>query len=562
MIRPYFQLQSIKTAGLLVFLSAFSLLQSCKNDPGATAAKTQTIVDSNAVKTYLTELASDAYLGRKPFTEGETKTVNYLKDQLQAMGLSPGPSGSYFQEVPLVEITGTADPEMQIISPNGNITLRRGTEFVASTQREVEEVALEKSELVFCGFGIVAPEYNWNDYAGIDMKGKTAVVLVNDPGFESGDSLLFKGNTMTYYGRWTYKYEEAARQGAAGVLIIHETAAAGYPWLVVQNSFSGAKLNLQTPNGNADKCAVQGWISPTAASKILKLSPTGVKGIMDLARQPGFKPIPLGVTTSVKVKNTLKRDVSKNVVAVLPGTEKADEYILYSAHWDHLGVGNAIAGDSIYNGAEDNASGTASLLAIAKAFSEAPEKPKRSVIFLWVTAEEQGLLGSAYYAENPLFDPEMTVANLNMDGMNTNGQMKDFTIVGFGQSEMDDISKEEAAGQDRYIMRESEPEKGYFFRSDHFNFAKIGIPALFAQGNADHRLYGKEYATARKEAYLQDRYHQPADQYDDTWDLRGLMEDAQLYYNIGVRLSGGTEWPNWKDNSEFKAKRKRQALMK
>ena len=513
-------------------------------------------ISKSALDEYIGTLASDEFLGRKPFTEGETKTIHYIKNSLEELGLEPGNGNSFFQEVPLVEITPTVSENMEIEGANKNYSLNNANDFVAYTQRVVPEISLEKSDLVFCGYGIVAPEYNWNDYEGIDMSGKTAIVLVNDPGFNSEDSTFFKGKTMTYYGRWTYKYEEAARQGAAGVLIVHETQAAGYPWFVVSNSWSSGKLDLQTANDNADKCAVQGWITLPSVAKMLDAA--GLKGmdIFEIAGQPDFKPIPMDANVSVTVTNSLKKDVSQNVVAKITGAKRPDEYIIYSAHWDHLGVGTVVEGDSIYNGAEDNASGTAAVMAIAKAFSEMVVKPERSVVFLFVTAEEQGLLGSAYYGVNPIFPPAQTVANLNMDGMNTFGKMRDLVVTGFGHSELDDYATDIAATQGRYIVPDQEPEKGYFFRSDHFNFAKIGIPALFAKGGIDHMEKGKVFGKEQSDKYTAERYHRPADEYDEEFfDLSGVILDAKLYFEIGRRLAGEEHFPEWKEGSEFKAKR-------
>jgi len=500
-------------------------------------------------------LSSDEFEGRKPFSTGETKTVNYLVEAFKNMGLQPGNGDSYIQKVPLVEITGTPDEAIQV-KKNGAavLNLKLGEEFVTYTEKVEEMTALENSELVFCGYGIVAPEYGWNDYEGIDMKGKTAVVMVNDPGFESGDDNFFKGNTMTYYGRWTYKYEEAARQGAAGCLIIHETNAAGYPWFVVKSSWSGGKLNLES---ELPKCEVQGWITLSTASNIFEVSNKG-KGFIAKAQSKDFEPIPLDLAISTKVKNTFKRDVSQNVVAILPAVEESDEYVIYSSHWDHLGIGEVVNGDSIYNGALDNASGVSSLLGIAKAFSEMPEPPKRNVVFLMVTAEEQGLLGSAYYAENPIFVPEQTIANLNIDGVNFYGATNDLSIVGYGQSDMDEITEEEAKKQGRYVTPDAQPEKGFFFRSDQFSFAKIGIPVLYVDSGMEHKTEGKEYAKDQIDKYTAERYHRPADHYvPSEWDLSGMMEDAQLFFNIGERLANSDEYPEWKAGSEFKSKRKK-----
>ncbi len=514
-------------------------------------------IDTTELDRHLAVLASDEFLGRKPFTEGETKTVAYLKTELEKMKLEPGNNGSYFQEVPLVEIAPVPDSTMKVTGLTGSFELKLKDDYVIYTQREQENIQIKDAELVFCGYGIVAPEYNWNDYAGIDMKGKIAVVMVNDPGFQNeiADSTFFKGNTMTYYGRWTYKYEEAARQGAEGVLIIHETNAAGYPWIVPRGSLS-PRLNLQTSSSGMDKCAIQGWITLTTASNIFKASGIKEGRFFEKARTPGFKPIPLGVKISTGLTNKLKKDVSQNVVAMIRGAKYPDETIIYSTHWDHIGVEQPIQGDSIYNGAVDNASGTAALLGIAKAFTQLKTKPERTIVFLFVTAEEQGLLGSEYYAQNPIFPVAKTVANINMDALNPNGRMKDLTVIGYGQSELDDYATEEAGRQGRYIIPDQEPEKGYYFRSDHFNFAKVGIPALYASGRYDHWDKGKEYAKAKADEYTAQRYHQPGDAYSPKlWDLSGVAQDAQLFFNIGHRLANERNFPKWKAGSEFKALR-------
>ncbi|HKK74949.1 MAG TPA: M28 family metallopeptidase [Saprospiraceae bacterium] len=538
----------------LFFLACIGLCFTSCQSPGETSGLASVSIDTTAIDTYLSTLAADDFLGRKPFTEGETKTVNFLKEELEKMGVAPGNGDSYFQEVPLVETTATPAKTMEVQGPGGNLELEIGEDYVIYTQREQERVDVENAELVFCGYGIVAPEYNWNDYEDIDIEGKIAVVMVNDPGFESQDSTFFKGETMTYYGRWTYKYEEAARQGALGVLIIHETNAAGYPWFVVSSSWSGGRLDLQTPNGNMDKCAVQGWVSLGAAAKIFQTSGMTQGRFFEKAKSANFEPIPLGVTASTSLTNTFKKDVSQNVVGMIRGSERPDEYIIYTAHWDHLGVGEVVAGDSIYNGAVDNASGTAAVLAIAKAFTQLPKAPERSVVFLFVTAEEQGLLGSAYYAENPIFPVEQTVANLNIDAMQSYGPTKDLVIIGYGQSELEDYAQEVAEKQGRYLVADLEPEKGYFFRSDHFSFAKAGIPALYAEAGKDHLTKGKEYGEEKSQEYTANAYHRPADEYvAEEWDLGGIQEDAQLYFEIGQKLAKETTFPKWKEGSEFKA---------
>ena len=527
------------------------LISSCKKN---NELDTKTVeVSQTTIGKHIERLASDEFLGRKPFTEGEVKTVNYLKSEFGKLGFLPGNNGSFFQDVPMVEIDGTPSETMTISGKNNHLGLSYLKDFVATTNKTVKEVGLENSELVFAGYGIVAPEYGWNDYEGIDWKGKTAVVLINDPGFTSSDSTLFKGNTMTYYGRWTYKYEEAARQGAAGLIIIHETEPASYGWNVIESSWSGARLVIES---EAPLLDVESWISNEGAKKLFDISVMKGQDYKTIAHSKSFQPIPLDLRVSVGIKNNIKRDISKNVVGMIPGTDQKDEFIIYSAHWDHLGVGKPIEGDSIYNGAIDNATGTAGLLAIAEAFKKS--KPtKRSIVCIALTGEEQGLLGSAYYAAHPIFYPEKTVANINMDAINSLGEMKDLTIIGFGQSEMDEYAKAAAEAQNRYIIKDPTPEKGSFFRSDHFNFAKIGIPALYAAGSYEGFDHSTKEIKSANENYEEYKYHQVSDNYDSkTFELSGIRLDLQLFYEVGLELSNENYFPKWYNSSEFKATRK------
>lgn len=526
------------------------LFVSCANEKKDTAPSVE--VDQATIAKHIERLASDEFLGRKPFTEGEVKTVNYLKEEFEKLGLLPGNGDSYFQDVPMVEITGTPSEELVISGKNTSFSLEYLKDFVATTNKPIADVSLENSELVFAGYGVVAPEYGWNDYEGVDWKGKTAVVLINDPGFKSGDSTLFKGNAMTYYGRWTYKYEEAARQGAAGLIIIHDTEPASYGWNVIESGWSGARLVIES---DLPLLNVESWISGESAQKMFDASAMKGQDYQTLARNKDFTPIPLDLNVSVGIKNEIKRDVSKNVVALIPGTERKDEFIIYSAHWDHFGVGKAIDGDSIYNGAVDNASGTAGLLAIAEAFKKSGET-QRSLVFMAVTGEEQGLLGSAFYAENPIFPPNRTVANINIDALDSPGKMKDLTITGYGQSEMDEYAKEAAEKQNRYIIPDPEAEKGYFFRSDHFNFAKIGIPALYASGAYEGFDASIEEIKKYNNDYVTHKYHQPSDEYDsETYKLDGVQADLQLFFEVGLKLSNEANFPKWYDGSEFKTAR-------
>jgi Zn-dependent M28 family amino/carboxypeptidase len=527
------------------------LFISCENNKKDTTGLVE--VDQRTIGKHIERLASDEFLGRKPFTKGEVKTVNYLKDEFEKLGVLPGNGNSFFQDVPMVEITGTPSEKMIISGKNEGFNLEYLKDFVATTNKSETDVTLDNSELVFAGYGIVAPEYGWNDYEGIDWKGKTAVTLINDPGFKSGDSTLFKGNEMTYYGRWTYKYEEAARQGADGLIIIHDTEPASYGWNVIESGWSGARLIIEN---DLPLLTVESWISGESAKKMFDISALKGQDYKTLSRNKNFKPIPLELNVSVEIKNKIKKDVSKNVVALIPGTDRKDEYIIYSAHWDHFGIGKAIEGDSVYNGAVDNASGTAGLLAIAEAFKKSNDT-KRSIVFMAVTGEEQGLLGSAFYAENPIFTPNKTVANINIDALDSPGKMKDLTITGYGQSEMDEYAKEAAEKQSRYVIPDPEAEKGYFFRSDHFNFAKIGIPALYASGAYEGVDKSIEEVKKYNDNYRMYKYHQPSDEYNsETTELSGVQLDLQLFFNVGLKLSNEEYFPRWYDGSEFKAARK------
>ncbi|GAB2787695.1 Zn-dependent M28 family amino/carboxypeptidase [Hymenobacter luteus] len=524
--------------------------------PEASAPAAAEAISAATIGRYLQAVSADEMLGRKPFTAGEERSTQYLADEFRRLGLQPGPGGSYFQPVPLVEITGTPAPTLLVKGKGQPLSLQYKTDFVSFTQREQPQVSVSNSPLVFAGYGVVAPEYGWDDYRGLDVKGKTVVVLVNDPGNAGQDTTLFKGKAMTYYGRWTYKYEEAARHGAAGVLIVHDTKPAAYPWSVVLSGAISPKLRAQTDNKGADKCALEGWLTLDAAKKLFQAAGLSYEQLYTAANTRGFRPRPLGgLTLSGSIQNKLRRQTSRNVLAVLPGTTRPGEYIIYSAHWDHFGVGKAIAGDSIYNGAVDDGTGLAALLSIAEAFQKAPQKPERSIVFLAVTAEEQGLLGSAYYAQHPPYPLNKTVADLNMDMLWPYGQMKDLTVIGYGQSELEDYARAAAREQDRYILPDQQPETGMFYRSDHFNFAHVGVPSLYASGGFESRTGGKEAIAQQRQNYTTNMYHKPADQFDPSWDLSGIAQDAQLYFRVGQRLAAETTFPQWRAGSEFKGAR-------
>ncbi|MVT09692.1 M28 family metallopeptidase [Chitinophaga tropicalis] len=539
---------------LLLLIAAVACNTGQKQPAGTQDSTAIKAIDSAGFIKDITVLASDEFQGRKPFTIGEEKTLAYLEKRFKEIGLQPGNGNSFLQEVPMVEILSKPNGDMHFYGKNGDVSLTYLDQYVIGTKRVQEKVAVDKSPLVFAGFGIVAPEYNWNDYEGLDVKGKTVVVMVNDPGFY--DSTLFKGktHTMTYYGRWTYKFEEAARQGATGVLIIHDILPAAYGWNVVRSGWSKPKLDLQTADDNKSRAAIEGWLTLESAKKIFQLA--GVpESVMEQAKHPGFKPVPLNVTTSIVVNNRIKKSVSHNVAALLPGTERKNEYIIYSAHWDHLGVGEAIRGDSIYNGALDNASGAAALLQLATAFKKLNEAPKRSILFLALTGEEQGLLGSEYYATHPIYPLKSTVADINMDVLNFFGRTKDITIVGQGQSDLDDYAARAAEKQGRVTVREANPSGGWFFRSDHFNFAKVGVPALYPGSGMRSVAHDSAWAPDHAAFYGRERYHSPFDQVDPDWELSGMVEDTRFLFDVGVTLAGEDKFPQWKEGSEFKSKR-------
>ncbi len=517
-------------------------------------------IDEAGLMAHVITLASDAYEGRAPSTPGGRKTVEYIEAEYQKIGLEKpftdaDGNKSYRQAVELIEQEVTNSPALTFAYEDGSTDVLAYKESSMSWSTRVGEAAsIENSDLVFVGYGVVAPEFGWDDYAGIDMAGKTAVILVNDPGFRAADDSLFKGNTMTYYGRWTYKYEEAARQGAAGAIVVHETAAAGYPWEVVSGSWSGAQYMLFTEDGNAGNVAVEGWITQSAAETLFEKSGMNYQEMVLKAGEVGFKPVPMAARASVALSNASKRSTSYNVGGVLPGRERADEIFIYTAHWDHIGKRDVPDGeDGIYNGAQDNATGTGGIIEIAQAFSALPQAPERSLMFLAVTAEESGLLGSKQYAANPPHPMAKHVAGINIDALSTYGATDDVVVVGFGNSQMDDYLRIEAQKQGRVLVQEPTPEKGFFYRSDHFNLAKKGVPMLYAEGGIQVRGKPEGYGKAESERYGAERYHKPADEVHADWDNGSIMQDLNLHFRIGVTISDSNDWPVWSDGNEFKA---------
>jgi Zn-dependent M28 family amino/carboxypeptidase len=551
------------------FRSAFAFLlalsawpTAAPAQPGAAAlvlpppAKVPTF-SLQTLKTITRTLSSDAFEGRAPTTPGEQKTVAYLIAQMKAAGLKPGNKGQWTQDVPLVELT--ADPAMSLAITGGSQPLNFAykTDMVAVTYRVQPHVAVKDSELVFVGFGVTAPEKNWDDYAGIDVKGKTVVILINDPDYDmTALDGPFDGRAMTYYGRWTYKFEEAARHGAAAAIIVHDDYPAAYPWGVVVSSWTGPQLELDLANGHMDATLANGWVTLDAAKAMFAAAGKDFDALVAAARQPGFRAVPLGLKASLAIDSKIRRQASKNVVGILPGRSRPDEYVLYSAHWDHLGRCEPVNGDDICNGALDNASGTAGLIALARAHALAGAA-QRSMIFLAVTAEESGLLGSKFYAENPIYPLARTAGGVNMDGLNIFGPTRDVTIVGGGKSELEAFLARAVNSQRRTLTPEATPEKGSFYRSDHFSFAKHGVPMVYAESGEDMMDGGLTAGRAASEDYVNKRYHKPQDEYDPNWNWSGALQDLGLYYRIGRELANSALWPNWYPSAEFRAVRDR-----
>lgn len=548
-------------------LSALALLAACgKNGTQAPQAParesaveaTSPEITGDDLRKHVKILASDEFGGRAPTTPGGKKARAYIASEFERIGLQPV-NGGYEQEVPMVETT--VDPEKSYlkIDENGNTQdLAYKDDVVYWTKRAEKTVSFDDSDMVFVGYGIVAPEYGWNDYEGVDVKGKTVVILVNDPGFATKDTGLFNGNAMTYYGRWTYKYEEAARQGAAAAIIVHETEPAAYGWNVVEGSWTGPQIDLERADNGASRVAMEGWVTHDAASALMQAAGLDLGQMEDAAAKKGFKAVPMtGLKASGKIEQTLKRSKSANVIGVLPGAEAPDEYVLYTAHWDHLGTKpNAEGDDKIFNGAVDNGTGVAAILEIAEKFAET--KPKRSILIAAVTGEESGLLGSAYMAENPPVPLKQIVAGINIDALLPTPPVKDIVVVGYGASELEDVLSDVAARHTRRIKPDPEPEKGYFYRSDHISFAKKGVPMLYADNGVDLVDGGVEAGEALAEDYRLHRYHSPADEYDDSWDMSGITDTVEILYETGELIADSSAWPDWYEGNEFRAIRDAQ----
>ncbi len=549
---------------LFLGLAIAAALTACKNESTGTDAAAATAA-SHAFSPAITEadfaemvkvLSSDEFEGRAPGSAGEDKTVEYIVAQLERIGLQPGNNGSWFQEVPMVETTADESATALRLTQGGETReLAFGTDYVVGTRTGQADINLKDSELVFVGYGVNAPEREWNDYGDADWTGKTVVMFVNDPGFHANDEALFDGNKMTYYGRWTYKFEEAARRGAAAALIVHDDAGASYGWDVVKNSWSGPQYDLLPKDDPDPRLPAQGWLSADAARQLFAGAGLDLDEAYKAANKPGFKPVPLNATLALDLKSSSVEKISRNVVGVLPGSTKPDEAVLYIGHWDHLGKheGEGDA-DTIYNGAIDNATGIAGIIEIAEAFANQETPPERSIGIVAVTLEESGLLGSKYYVAHPTFALDKIAGVINLDAMSVAGRSRDFVVTGQGNSELEDILKPIAEAQGRTLAPEGNTAGGFYFRSDHFNFAKAGVPALYAKGGSDLLEGGTEAGKLAGQEYAK-RYHQPSDEVHDGWRYDGVVEDLDALYQVGQVISAPGNWPNWYEGNPFKAAR-------
>ena len=510
--------------------------------------------DEMLFRTITRELSDDSFGGRKPQTPYEAPVLEYIANRFKEVGMEPAANGSYFQQVPLLSVfTNLKNNEVTVNGSKGTVNLRNGDDIVIWTMRAEKQLKIENVEFVFVGFGIHAPEYGWDDYAGVDVKGKVAVMLVNDPGFY--DDNLFRGKNMTFYGRWTYKFAEASRRGAAAALIIHDTEPASYGWSVVQNSRTSASLTLYSEAENKQLIPFHGWITGQSAQKLFDAAGVSLNESLLAAKKKGFRSFPLNLKTTIESTNDFEFGMSANVAGIIPGTSLKDEYVIYTGHWDHLGIGQPVDGDSIYNGAIDNATGIAAMVMIGRRFKELPERPKRSIVFLAVTAEESGLLGSEYYAQNPLFPLEKTAVCLNMDSYGDRMRTRDVVLSAPGHSETDRYVIDAAAAQGRTVTYSYDDPAGGYYRSDHINFARKGVPVILAKGGTEYLdpVAAAEYNAKYHEG--KNTYHQPSDEYFDWWDLSGTFEDIYLFYGIGLRLANDGYFPKWNDGAEFKAAR-------
>ncbi len=561
----------MRQIGISLAASSLFALAAC-NGPGAAPEVDAAVLDAvgsaaaaaertgspeitaDDLKRHIRTLSADAFEGRAPTTPGGEKTRNYIAAEYRRLGFEPV-GASYFHEVPMVE--STLDPANSYlqIAVNGEVRdLAYKKDAVFGTKRAQADVAFAGSDVVFVGYGVVAPEHQWNDYDGIDVKGKTVVIHVNDPGFLTNDDALFGGKAMTYYGRWTYKYEEAARQGAAGALIVHDTVPAAYGWNVVEGSWSGPQIDLQRADNGASRAALEGWITKETAASLFAAAGLDLDAQTVAANRRGFKPVAMtGLKASAKIAQSIKRSSDANVVGVLKGSEAPEEYVLYMGHWDHLGMDPSQAGeDKIFNGAVDNATGVAGILEIAEKFANGP-RPRRSILLAAVTAEESGLLGSAYMAENPPVPLNKIAGGVNIDGVLPAPPAKDIVVIGYGASDLEDILNTHAGAAGKYLRADPDSEKGYVYRTDHISLAKKGVPMLYADAGSDLVIGGEAAGKALGDDYVAARYHQPSDEFDEGWDLSGMVVSMEVLHAVGADIAGSSAWPNWREGNEFRA---------
>jgi Zn-dependent M28 family amino/carboxypeptidase len=563
-MRPYSRLIALAAASGLVVAA-----NCAKGDGAATQGPVNTADADSAAQAitaegllqHIKDLADDSMEGRGPGTPGEAKTIAYLQSQFKSLGLKPGnPDGTYLQNVDLIGYT--AHPKATFTAGGKTVALRYPQDFIANSRHDRPETKVENTDIVFVGYGVVAPEYGWNDYKDVDVRGKTILMLVNDPpvrvaGDTALDTAMFKGKAMTYYGRWTYKYEIASTKGAAAAIIVHETGPAGYPYEVVVGSWGRENFDNKA-TGPTNRVAVEAWMTLPKTKELFRNAGLNFDSLHKAATRKDFKPVALNAKATFHVKNQVREIQSKNVIGKLEGSDPAlkNEYVVYTAHWDHLGRDTTLKGDQIFNGALDNASGVAALLTLAKAYKALPTPPARTLIFLAVTGEEKGLLGAKWYAEHPLYPLNKTLADMNIDGVNQWGKTKDVTVVGYGNSTLDDVLGSVLASQGgRTIKPDPEPEKGFFYRSDHFEFAKQGVPALFTDAGTEFVGKDSTYGQKKRDEYTENDYHKPSDQVKPDWDLSGAVEDLQAFLQVGYRVAQTDHWPEWKPGTEFKARR-------
>lgn len=532
--------------------SGGSVAQQAAADTAAQA------ITADALLQHIKDLSADSMEGRAPGTPGEDKAIAYMQGQFKALGLQPGnPDGTYLQNADLVGYT--SHPKASFTVNGKTVSLKYPDDFIANSRHRRPETKIENSDVVFVGYGVVAPEYGWDDYKGMDVKGKTLLMLVNDPpvrvaGDTVLDSTVFKGKAMTYYGRWTYKYEIASAKGAAAAIIVHETGPAGYPYDVIRNSSSLEQIDVISPDAES-RVPVEAWLTLPKTRELLKDAGLDFDSLKAAAVKKDFKPVVLNAKANFDVKIDSREIKSHNVVAKLEGSDKKDEYVIYTAHWDHLGKDTTLKGDQIYNGAMDNASGSSALLEIAKAYSKLKTPPKRSILFLSVTAEEKGLVGAKYYATHPLYPLNKTVANINMDGLNQWGKTSDYTVIGLGNTTLDDVLTNVLASEHRTVRPDPEPEKGFYYRSDHFEFAKVGVPALDIDAGVNYIGKDSTYGMKKRDEYTTHDYHAVSDEVKPDWDLSGAVDDTQVLFKVGDIVANGDAIPEWKQGTEFKAKR-------